>query len=63
MRIFIIMLVSIGMAFNASAQFGVHAGVVGTGIHSSEFGVDHDFGTWGWSSGVRLVVKFQKSLD
>ena len=50
---------AIGLALNVSAQFGVHAGVVGTGIHSSEFGIDPDFKTgMGFKVGVGYTKNF-----
>ena len=50
---------TLGLTFNVSAQFGVHAGVVGTGIHSSEFGVDPDFKTgMGFKIGVGYTSNF-----
>lgn len=49
---------TLGLAFNVSAQFGVHAGVVGTGIHSSEFGIDPDFKS---GMGFKVGVGYTKN--
>ncbi len=58
MRIFITTLMSFGLLFNLSAQFGIHAGYIATGTYNLEYGVNPDIQTGsGLQAGIGYNVK------